>query len=451
MQLRTPSSTARAETASSAGRIEAAIRAQNAEASAEPLFGMRPAGEHGADQAFGVRPDLAGPAAEPIRRPLGVAPVGAGHMVGVRAVLAAHVAALMDADALAAMEDLDHARGDPHVDLGADERVRDRIQEVMDLDVIVEIDARAPPFRELPILGGQGDEGVALDLLEQLAAADAEVAHGTLVHALHDERDGLVAFGEREEGQPAQPPENVGLRKSHAGLDFRLVPRLSRPRRQDADRVMRRHRAVGAVDLGIVERGLVDPALQIVGNQQLRRAAEKAEHAHVRAGPVRQLLRPGRLGIGEVRGAEHGDENLRLADFARRRIDDPDPLARIIDERLFPGDMVLAHHRRQPPFEPAKQIAEAAVAVTLRMALSVFLPEDHHRDAGTLQLARQGRPVRLDPPPLARRDPGAPKEPALQSLVGDVVRPAAMPTRPPPPVSDCPGSCCAPRRGACRF
>src|SRR5208337_1819975 len=72
-----------------ADRIEAAIRAQNAEAGAEPLFGMRPTGEHGADQAFGVRPDLAGPPAEPVRRPLRVAPVGAGHMVGVRAVLAA--------------------------------------------------------------------------------------------------------------------------------------------------------------------------------------------------------------------------------------------------------------------------------------------------------------------------------------------------------------------------
>src|SRR6202167_6840785 len=78
-----------------ASRIEAAVRAQNAQAGAEPLFGVRPTGEHGADQAFGVRSDLAGPAAEPIRRPLGVAPMGAGHMVGVRAVLAADVAALM--------------------------------------------------------------------------------------------------------------------------------------------------------------------------------------------------------------------------------------------------------------------------------------------------------------------------------------------------------------------
>jgi hypothetical protein len=44
-----------------------------------------------------------------------------------------------------------------------------------------------------------------------------------------------------------------------------------------------------------------------------------------------------RLGVGEVRGAEHGDENLRLADLSRRRIGDPDPLARIVDERLLPA------------------------------------------------------------------------------------------------------------------
>ena len=321
------------------------------------------------------------------------------------------VAALMDADALAAMEDLDHARGDPHIDLGADQRVRDRIQEVMDLDVIIEIDPRAPPFRELPILGGQVGEGAALDRLEQLAPAHAEVAHGALVHALHDQRDGLVAFGEREERQMAQSPENVGLGESDSGFDFRFIPGLFWACWKNSDGIMRRHRAVGAVDLGVVERGLVDPALQIVGNQQLRRAAEEAEHAHVRAGPVRQFLRPGRLGVGEVRGAEHADEDLRLADLSRRRIGDPDPLARIVDERLLPGDVVLAHHGSQPPFEPTQQIAEPAVAVTLGMDLPVFLPEDRHRHARTFQLARQARPVRLDPPPLALRAAGAAEKP----------------------------------------
>lgn len=41
-----------------AGRVEAAIGAQNAEAGAESLFGMRPAGEHGADQPSVVGPIL---------------------------------------------------------------------------------------------------------------------------------------------------------------------------------------------------------------------------------------------------------------------------------------------------------------------------------------------------------------------------------------------------------
>ena len=139
------------------------------------------------------------------------------------------------------------------------------------------------------------------------------------------------------------------------------------------------------------------------------------------AGPVRQSLRPGRLGVGEVRSAEHADENLRLADFARRRIDDADPLARIVDERLVSSDMVLARHRRQPSLEPAQKIAEPAVAVAARMDLPVFLPQDRQRHARPLHLARQFRPVRFDPPSLARRYSRAPKELEFQGVVGDLL------------------------------
>ena len=138
----------------------------------------------------------------------------------------------------------------------------------------------------------------------------------------------------------------------------------------------------------------------------------------MRAGPVRQRLRPGRLGVGEVRGAEHADKNLRLADFARRRIGDPDPFARIVDERLLPGDVVLTHHRGQPPFESTQQIAETAVAVALGMDLSVFLPEDRHRDARTLQLARQG-----GPPPLPCATPARPE--SWRSRASSVTRSAS--------------------------
>src|SRR5271167_2582249 len=98
-------------------RIDTPIRAQDAKAGPEALFGMRPAGQHGDDQPFGARSDFAGPSAEPIRRPLGVTPMRVGHVIRGRAVLAAEVAPLMSADALAAVENLDGAGGNPHVDL----------------------------------------------------------------------------------------------------------------------------------------------------------------------------------------------------------------------------------------------------------------------------------------------------------------------------------------------
>jgi hypothetical protein len=53
----------------------------------------------------------------------------------------------MRGDALTAMEQLDRSRRDAHVDLGADERMRDRVVEAVDLNMIIEIGAHATPFR----------------------------------------------------------------------------------------------------------------------------------------------------------------------------------------------------------------------------------------------------------------------------------------------------------------
>jgi hypothetical protein len=91
------------------------------------------------------------------------------------------------------------------------------------------------------------------------------------------------------------------------------------------NRIMRRHRAIGSVDFGVVEGNLVNTALQIVGDKQFRDAADETEHAHTRAGPIRQLLRPGRLGISQVRSTEHSDKYLRFVNFACRRINNRYP------------------------------------------------------------------------------------------------------------------------------
>lgn len=77
------------------------------------------------------------PTPEAIRRPLGIAPVRARHMCGVRSIARPSISALMRSDAFAAMEYLDHPSGRPDIDLLADESVWDRVEEALELDMII--------------------------------------------------------------------------------------------------------------------------------------------------------------------------------------------------------------------------------------------------------------------------------------------------------------------------
>ena len=88
---------------------------------------------------------------------------------------------------------------------------------------------------------------------------------------------------------------------------------------------------------------LGDAAAQVVGYQDLLCAAKKSEATGVRAQPVGQFLRPGGLGDGVAGRAEHGDEDLGLADLAGSPINDRHGLAGIIDKQLFAGTVFLAH------------------------------------------------------------------------------------------------------------
>ena len=164
----------------------------------------------------------------------------------------------------------------------------------------------------------------------------------------------------------------------------------------------------------------MDPGLQIVGHHQARHATEEPEHPDVRADPVRQRLGPGRLGISEVRGTEHGHEDLRLADLARVWIDDGDLLAGIVDKDLVAGDVILPHARLQPALEAAEQVAEATVAVPVGLDRPVFLPEHHHGDAGLLQIDDQLGPVGLRATAGALLDSGMVEEPLLEGVVGEL-------------------------------
>jgi len=69
-------------------------------------------------------------------------------MLGIGAVPLPAVAPVVGGDALAAVEYLDSAGGEPYVDLLADQGVGHRVEEARSLDVIVEVDPRQPQLGE---------------------------------------------------------------------------------------------------------------------------------------------------------------------------------------------------------------------------------------------------------------------------------------------------------------
>jgi len=316
--------------------IKTAIEPQYAKACAKALLGVRPVGQDCDDQAFGLGAEASGPSFEARWRPVGITPVRTRHVIGMGAVAAAVIAALMTGDAAAFMENLDGLAGQPDVDLGTDQSMGHGIEEFLGLDMIVGTDPGKLPDRELIGIGGQGLQCWPLDRVEEVLTTDIEPAHRPAVEIVESVPDGGIAFGKREEGLMTQPTENIGLGQAHTGLDLRFVLRTIRPGWKDADAIVGRHLAVTAIDLGIIEGGFFDAALEVVGNQEPRSTLIEAEHPNMACDPIRQLLRLGDFSVGVVAGAQHADEDLGLADLAGLGIS---------DRHLVAGNMLLTHDR----------------------------------------------------------------------------------------------------------
>ncbi len=173
----------------------------------------------------------------------------------------------------------------------------------------------------------------------------------------------------------AQRCQDPALHHQHAVFDLGLVTRFANPGRQNGDTVVRGHILVGGIGVGLIAVRLAHARAKVVRDDQLRNTAEEREAARVRADPVRQRLRPGRLGIGVVGRAQYRDEDLCLADFTGRRVDHRDGLAGVVDEQLLAGAMVLAHDHIQLALPGAEVIAKPGVLVAVRVGGPVFLPQ----------------------------------------------------------------------------
>src|SRR5206468_12291448 len=93
--------------------------------------------------------------------------------------------------------------------------------------------------------------------------------------------------------------------------------------------------------------------------------------------------------------------------------------------------MGLAHRDRELGFPASVQLAEAGVAVAVRIALDVLVPEDRQRDVLARERAMDGRPPRLDLTPVTVFRAGCSEwcrlERGLGQLLGQRPAPAGSP------------------------
>src|SRR5271167_1869122 len=90
---------------------------------------------------------------------------------------------------------------------------------------------------------------------------------------------------------------------------------------------------------------------------------------------------PGRLGEGEARRPEHGDEDLRHADLAGEPVDDDrDAVAGVVDEQPLAGGVRRPHRHRQRLLEGSIELAKPRVAVAAGAGGDIFVPQDQQGD-----------------------------------------------------------------------
>jgi hypothetical protein len=124
---------------------------------------------------------LAGPADQPLRRPLGVVPVSPGHVLGDRRVPAGQIAPAVAGHPAAADEGLDRPGAQPDLDLLAHELVGHAVVVAQDLDVVVDRDPRPAPLGEVVRHRRQRLHRRALQPLEELPARARQLLEASLV------------------------------------------------------------------------------------------------------------------------------------------------------------------------------------------------------------------------------------------------------------------------------
>ena len=164
-------------------------------------------------------------------------------------------------------------------------------------------------------------------------------------------------------------------------LDFRLVPGLSDPGRDNDGSIMLGHLPIGGIEVGLIAAGPGDRIPQIVWGEDLRDPLEEFESMNMGLNPGGEILREGGFGKGIIAGPQGGHKDLGLMDLSGLGIGDLHGLPGIIDEELFSGPIFLAKAGIELFGPLMVEAAELTVLVPLGILLLVFMPEKLKGDA----------------------------------------------------------------------
>jgi len=210
------------------------------------LFRMGSTVQEPLDERGGLGSYGTGPGDEPGRTPLQVGPMMGGHVVGVRGVPTAPMAAGVGSYPVPTVEELDGGGGDASVQLRPAQGVGHAVVVEMDLDVVVDVHPDLVPLGELVGCGGQGQEGRLIQRLEETPATAFQLLEGAPVQVLEEGPEGPPCLGQGEEGVVAKRGQDPALHGLNGGLNLRFQLRVQHRERGGPSRHM-----IGAVERGV--------------------------------------------------------------------------------------------------------------------------------------------------------------------------------------------------------
>jgi hypothetical protein len=243
-----------------------AIRqADDSEAGPVPLLGVGFALDDPPSKLAGARPGLLRPGDDARGGPLQILLMGLRPMSRLRGVAALFVAAQMDGDPAPGVEDLDGTLGDSHVDLLAEELVRDAVEVAEDLDVVVDVDSGLLPSREFVALLWKCTQERAFQRLEQGAPGAFQLLERPVVQKLQESANLSIQIRQAEERVLSEPRQDPALHQENTGFYFGLVARLSLPGGEHGGPVMDRELVIRGVEVGLVVAGVPNTSAKVVG------------------------------------------------------------------------------------------------------------------------------------------------------------------------------------------